>query len=483
MEAKRYQMYIEGKWVDSDTGKCFEVKDPATEEVVGTLPDAGAPETRKAIEAAHKAFPAWAATPAKVRGEYLMKVRDLMLQRAEHLARTITAENGKPVPEAKGEVAFASIFLGWFAEEAKRIYGEVIPAPFAHKRLLVIRQPVGVAGAITPWNFPATMITRKVSPALAAGCTVVLKPAEQTPLTALELARLFEEAQLPPGVLNVVTALDPVPVGKELLTNRLVRKIGFTGSTEVGKLLMQGAAEQLKRVSFELGGHAPYIIFEDADLEKAIDGAIAAKFLRAAGQSCICINRIYVHIQVAEEFTKGFAEKAMKLKVANGFEEGAQVGPLIDRHGFEKVSRHVEDALKKGATLVCGGRRIMERGMDKGYFYEPTVLANVNHTMLITKEETFGPVAPIIPFEKEEEVIAMANDTDYGLAAYLFTKDLGRAFRVAERLEVGMVGVNDAGPQTPEAPFGGVKESGIGREGGRQGIDEYLEDKFISIGI
>ncbi len=475
-------MLINGEWVGAESGKTFPVLNPATGEAVAQVPDGTVAEARRAVDAAAAAFPGWAARPAVERGAILAKVRDLMLARRDRLGETITRENGKPLAEAKGEVTYAANFVGFYAEEARRIYGEIIPSSSASKRLFVIRQPVGVVGAITPWNFPATMITRKISPALAAGCAVVLKPPRLTPLTALALGRIFEEAELPPGVLNLVTSSDASGVVGHLLSDPRVRKIGFTGSTEVGKRLMKGAADQLKRVSFELGGHAPLLIFEDADLAKAAEGAVLAKYLRAGGQSCICINRIYVHASVLDGFTRHFVERVEALKVGNGMEEGVQVGPLINRAGFEKVVQHVEDARAKGAKVLCGGRRLTEHGRERGYFYQPTVLGNVNHSMLVTREETFGPVAPIISFGTEEEAVAQANDTEYGLAAYVYTRDLHRALRVAERIEAGMIGLYDPTPQTPEAPFGGFKESGIGREGGRQGLDEYLEDKFISVG-
>ncbi|MGH7387284.1 MAG: NAD-dependent succinate-semialdehyde dehydrogenase, partial [Candidatus Methylomirabilales bacterium] len=412
----------------------------------------------------------------------LFKAAALMLERKEELARILTSEQGKPLFEARGEIEYAAGFVTWYAEEGKRVYGETIPASVAHKRLLVIKQPVGVVAAITPWNFPAGMVTRKIAPALAAGCPVVLKPAEQTPLTAIALFQIFEEAGFPAGVVNLITTRDPSEVGRELVENPLVRMIAFTGSTEVGKLLMRGAAAQVKRISLELGGNAPFIVFEDADLDKAVAAAVASKF-RNMGQTCICANRIYVQESILESFTAKFVERVKQLRVGNGLEEGVQVGPLIDEQGFKKVSVHVEDAVAKGAKVLTGGTPRTDGPFAHGHFFEPTVLASVRKGMQILEEETFGPVAPLVPFRDEAEVIRAANDTRYGLAAYFYSQNVSRCIRVAEQLEYGIVGANDAMPAVPQAPFGGLKESGFGREGGREGIEEFLEVKLISLGL
>lgn len=476
------QNYIGGHWVNAASGRTFVVHNPATGEELARVPDAGRPDAARAVEAAHEAFHHWSTLAAPERAKCLFKVRDLMLERKEALARVLTTEQGKPLREARGEIEYAAAFFTWFAEEGKRVYGETIPASVPNKRLLVIKQPVGVVAAITPWNFPAAMVTRKIAPALAAGCTVVLKPAEQTPLTAIALFKLFEEAGFPAGVANLITALDPREVGREFLENPLVRMIAFTGSNEVGKLLMRGAAEQVKRVSLELGGHAPFIVFEDADLDKAVAGAMASKF-RNMGQTCICANRIYVHESVLEPFTTKLVERVEQLKMGSGLEEGVEVGPLIDEQGFKKVCTHVEDAMAKGAKVITGGQPRTDGPFAQGHFFAPTVLTDVRKGMRILEEETFGPVAPIIPFREEAEVIRTANDTPYGLAAYFFSQNVGRCIRVAELLEYGIIGVNDGMPAVPQAPFGGVKESGVGREGGREGIEEFLEVKFISLGL
>ncbi|MGH7381056.1 MAG: NAD-dependent succinate-semialdehyde dehydrogenase [Candidatus Methylomirabilales bacterium] len=477
------QMYINGKWVEAKSGKNFKVINPATGETVAEVPDGGAEDARLAIKAAHEAFKSWSRVSPVERSRSLEKAFKLMTERRDELAKLITLENGKPFEEAKKEVGFGAGYFDWFAGEARRVYGEVIPSPAGSRRFWMIRQPVGVVAAITPWNFPATMITRKIAPALAAGCTVVLKPAEQTPLTALGITKILHDVGLPPGVLNVVTALNPEPIGKEFLTNPLVRKIAFTGSTEVGKLLMRGAADQLKRVSFELGGNAPFIVFEDADFDAAVDGAVGMKYLRVAGQSCICANRIYVQESIADRFTKAYVEKVKGIKVGHGFEPGVVIGPLINKDTLEKVDRLVRDAVKKGAKVATGGGRLKEAAFTKGYFYAPTVLTNVTEEMGVTREEIFGPVAPILTFRTEGEVIERANNTNYGLASYVFTKDLGRVFRIAEALEYGLVGVNDAAGYGHETPFGGFKESGLGREGGKEGIEEYTEAKSIIVNV
>lgn len=477
------QLYMNGQWVDAKSGKTFAVVNPATGEVVAHVPDGGTEDAHSAISHAHQAFRSWSRLSPVERSRYLEKAFKLMSERRDDLANLITWENGKPVEEAKKEVGFAVGYFDWFAGEARRVYGEIIPSNVATRRLWMIRQPVGVVAAITPWNFPATMITRKIAPALAAGCTVVLKPAEQTPLTALGIAKIFHDVGLPPGVLNVVTTLHPEAIGQEFLVNPLVRKIAFTGSTEVGKLLMRRAADQLKRVSFELGGNAPFIVFEDADFEAAVEGGVGIKYLRVAGQSCICANRIYVQESIADRFTKAFIDKVKAIKVGSGFEPGVVVGPLINRDTLEKVDRLVQSAVQQGAKVATGGGPLKEGAFAKGYFYAPTVLVNVTEEMGVSREEIFGPVAPILTFRTEQEVIERANNTTYGLASYLFTRDLGRVFRVAEALEYGLVGANDAAGYTHETPFGGFKESGMGREGGKEGIEEYMEVKSIVVNL
>ncbi len=480
--AQTERLLIGGEWVEAGSKATFDVTNPATGDVIAKVADAGRTETRQAIHAAARAFPEWSTAPAKTRADALMKACRLMLERKEELARIMTTEQGKPLAEARGEVVYAAGFLDWYAGEAVRVCGETIPASSKTKRLVVLKQPIGVVAAITPWNFPSAMITRKIGPALAAGCTVVVKPAEQTPLSALALGRIFIEAGFPAGVVNIVTSKDPREVGGELLSNPAVRKITFTGSTEVGKLLMRQAADQVKKVSLELGGHAPFIVFDDADLDAAADGAVQSKF-RNMGQTCVCANRFYVQRPVVDAFTKKFAERVAKLKMGNGLEDGVQVGPLIDEQGFKKVEAHVADALAKGAAVVMGGKPRREGPFARGYFFEPTILTGIKGSMQIMKEETFGPVAPIEPFDTEDEVIQKANDTPYGLAAYFFSRDVGRVWRVAERLEYGIVGANDGMPSVPQAPFGGWKESGIGREGGHEGIEPFLETKFISMGL
>lgn len=476
---KEYRNYIDGQWVEADSGKWMDVVNPATQEPIGRVPDAGEAETRRAIEAAYRAFPAWAAATALERANLLWRWYELIQEHAEDLARLITEEMGKPLAEAKGEVAvLAADYVRWYAEEARRVYGETIPAPAPNKRFLVFKQPVGVVGAITPWNFPAGMVTRKIAPALAAGCTVVIKPAEQTPITAIRLFELLEEAGFPKGVANLVTG-QPEPIGQTLLQDERVRKITFTGSTEVGKLLMRGAADTVKKVSLELGGHAPFLIFEDADLDQAVRGVMVSKF-RNTGQTCVCANRIYVHEAVKEPFIHKLKAQMEQLVIGNGMQDGVQIGPLIDRQAFEKVKRQVEDAQAKGATVHCGGEAARVAG-QKGYFFQPTLLADVTPEMQIMQEETFGPVAPVVSFTDEQEVIRQANALPYGLAAYLFTNNLSRAIRVSEQLEFGMVSVNDGLFTAAQVPFGGVKESGLGREGGRQGIEEFLELKFVAM--
>ncbi|MDN4592741.1 NAD-dependent succinate-semialdehyde dehydrogenase [Polycladomyces subterraneus] len=473
----QYQLYINGEWVPSGNGRTFSVTNPATGEIIGEVADATAEDVRRAVEAAHRAFPDWSTRTAWDRATYLRRAYELMMAHQDELAELMTSEQGKPLPEAKGEVQYAASFFEWYAEEAKRIYGDTIPATHPDKRILVLRQPVGVVAAITPWNFPAAMITRKIAPALAAGCTVIVKPAEQTPLTALRLAELFQEAGIPAGVVNVVTGTDPQPIGEILLRDERVRKVTFTGSTEVGKLIMRQAADTVKKVSLELGGHAPFLVFEDADLEKAAREVLISKF-RNAGQTCVCTNRIYVHETIADAFAEILAKQVEQLRLGNGMEAGVDIGPLIDGQAAAKAERHVRDAVEKGARVLTGGRRRSEGDV---HFFEPTVLVGVTDDMLVQREETFGPVAPIAVFRDEDEGIRRANDTPYGLAAYLYTRDLARAIRVSERLEYGIVGINDGLPSTVQAPFGGMKESGIGREGGKYGLEEFLETKYVSV--
>jgi succinate-semialdehyde dehydrogenase/glutarate-semialdehyde dehydrogenase len=483
MEAERYQMYVDGQWVDADGGRTFEVRNPADQTVAGIIPDAGPAETRRAIEAADRAFQGWSRTPAKDRGVILKRIMDLMAQRRDEIARLVVLENGKPLEEAKGEVGFSMGYFGWFAEEARRTYGELVPSPFPNKRLHVLQQPVGVVGAITPWNFPANMITRKIAPAMAAGCSVVLKPASATPMTALAIARCAHDAGLPPGVLNIITAAKSRAIGDELMNNPLVKKIGFTGSTDVGKTLMEQAAKHIKRISFELGGNAPFIVFDDADFDKALEGAVAMKFLRVGGQSCICANRIYVQETIADRFIPAFVEKTNALKVGPGFEPGMQVGPLINEEARKSMQHFVEDAVSRGARVLAGGKACTGPPLDKGFFFEPTVLVDVKDSMPVCVEEIFGPIAPLLTFKTEEEVTRRANETTYGLASYFYSRDYARIVRVAEALEAGLVGVNDAAGYTHEIPFGGFKESGLGREGGREGIEEYMEVKSVVLNL
>ena len=474
-------MYINGQWI-TDTGKTFDVYNPATGEKIGQVADGGTRETAAAIAAAHDAFKTWSQTTAYQRSRYLYDAYGIMMENKEHLARTMTQEQGKPLQAARNEVQYGADFLLWFAEEAKRVYGETIPAPRPDQRFMVLHQPVGVVGAVTPWNYPISMITRKVAPALAAGCTVVLKPAEATPLCAVETFKILQKAGIPAGVVNLVTALDPAPVGQEFLTNPKVRKLTFTGSTGVGKLLAKGAAEQMKRISLELGGHAPFIVFEDANPVYAAKGAMLVKFLNT-GQACISPNRIFVHKNHLDAFVEEARVRVAAMKAGNGLETGVRIGPLVGPEALSKVERQVADALSKGAELVIGGRRLTENGLDKGYFYAPTILKGITPEMLIYREETFGPVAPVIAFESEAEVVEMANDTVYGLASYVYTPDISRAMRMFEALRFGIVGINDINPTAAAAPFGGMKESGLGREGGREGIAEYLETKLGGFSI
>ena len=472
----REQCYVDGAWVDADGRGAIEVDNPATGEVLGTVPKFGATETCRAIEVADRAFQSWKRTTAKERARLLRKWFDLMMENQEDLAVLMTHEQGKPLAESRGEVAYGASFVEWYAEEAKRVYGDIIPTVADNRRLMVIKQPVGVCAAITPWNFPNAMITRKCAPALAAGCTVVVKPASFTPYSALALAELAERAGIPKGVFNVVTG-GAREVGGELTSNDTVRKLSFTGSTEVGKILLKQCADTVKKVSMELGGHAPLIIFDDADVDAAVKGAIACKF-RNSGQTCVCTNRIYVQDSIYDDFAARFTEAVQKLKVGAGVESGTDQGPLIEPAAIDKVERHVEDASSKGAKVLAGGKR-HARG---GRFYEPTVLSECSKDMLISHEETFGPVGPLFRFKDEDEVVRLANDTEYGLASYFFARDVGRVFKVAEELEAGIVSVNDGIFSTEVAPFGGYKHSGIGREGSKYGIDEYLEIKYVNLG-
>jgi len=465
-----------GQWVGADSRKTLPVIDPATGQALGTVPDLGAAETRRAIAAAERAWPAWRAKTAKERAVILRKWFDLMMVSQDDLAQLLTAEQGKPLAEARGEIAYGASFIEWFAEEGKRAYGDTIPSPWTDKRVLVIKQPIGVAALITPWNFPNAMITRKAGPALAAGCTVVLKPAGKTPYSALAMAELGERAGIPKGVFNVITG-NSRAIGGELCANPAVRKLSFTGSTETGRTLMKQSADTIKKLSLELGGNAPFIVFDDADLDAAVEGSIASKY-RNAGQTCVCANRIYVQDGVYDAFAARLAEKVKGFKVGPGTEPGVVIGPLIDQQGLEKVEKHVADALGKGARAIVGGRR-HERG---GLFFQPTVLANVTPDMLVSREETFGPVAPLIRFKTEEEVIRLANDTEFGLSGYFYSRDVGRIFRVAEEMETGIVGANVGIISTEVAPFGGVKQSGLGREGSKYGLEEFLEVKYILLG-
>ena len=472
----REQCYIDGAWVAADSKKTFAVDNPATGETIGNVPDMGSAETKRAIEAADKAWPAWRAKTAKERAAILRRWFDLMMASQDDLGLILTTEQGKPLAEAKGEIAYGASFVEWFAEEAKRVYGDVIPPHQPDKRILVLKQPIGVSAMITPWNFPNAMITRKAAPALAAGCTVVIKPAEQTPFSALAMAELAERAGIPKGVFNVITG-DAPSIGKEMCANPTVRKVSFTGSTEVGRILMRQSADTIKKLSLELGGNAPFIVFDDADLDAAVDGAIASKY-RNAGQTCVCANRIYVQDEVYDAFAAKLAEKVKQFKVGVGTETGVVIGPLIDQQGMKKVEEHVADATAKGAKVMLGGKP-HSRG---GLFFEPTILTGVTQQMRVSNEETFGPVAPLYRFKTDDEAIAMANATEFGLAGYFYSRDIGRVFRAAEQMETGMVCVNSGILSTEIAPFGGVKQSGLGREGSKYGIEEYLEIKYLMLG-
>ena len=470
----KQQAYVNGQWIDADNGNTFEVTNPATNEVIGTVPDLGAAETKRAIEAANEAWPAWRAKTAAERSAILETWFNLVMENQQDLAAIMTLEQGKSIAEATGEVAYGASFIKWFAEECKRVYGDTIPTKNLDQRIIVTKEPIGVCAAITPWNFPNAMITRKAAPAFGAGCPLVVKPAEATPFSALALAELAERAGFPAGIFSVVTASQGKDVGAEMTSNPNVRKVTFTGSTAVGKILMKQCSSTLKKMSLELGGNAPFIVFEDADLDAAVEGLMVSKY-RNSGQTCVCTNRTLVHESVYDEFAAKLAEKVGALKVGDGFSEGVNQGPLINMAAVEKVEDHISDAVEKGAKVLVGGKR---HALGKTFF-EPTLLGNVTTDMKVTYEETFGPVAPLFSFKTEEEAVKMANDTEFGLAAYFYTRDIGRSWRVSEALEYGMVGVNSGLISSEIAPFGGVKESGLGREGSKFGMDEYLEIKYI----
>lgn len=473
----RQQAYLDGQWIAADSGQSINVDNPATGAILGQVPKMGTAETRRAVEAAQRALPAWRALTAKERSAKLRRWFELILQHQEHLAQLMTLEQGKPLVESRGEIAYAASFIEWFAEEAKRIYGDTIPAHQADKRILVIKQPIGVTAAITPWNFPSAMITRKAGPALAAGCTMIIKPASQTPFSALALMVLAEEAGIPAGVLNVITG-SASEIGAELSTNPKVRKLSFTGSTEIGAKLLEQSAPQIKKVSLELGGNAPFIVFDDANLDEAVKGALSSKY-RNAGQTCVCVNRIYVQAGVYEAFAEKFQAAVAKLRVGDGLDPNTEIGPLIDERAVAKVQEHIADALAQGARLVCGGH---PHAKGSRYF-EPTLLVDVPDSARVAREETFGPLAPLFRFHTEEEVIEKANATEFGLASYFYARDLGRVFRVSEALEYGMVGINTGLISTEVAPFGGIKSSGLGREGSKYGIEDYLELKYLCLGL
>ncbi|MCU0950255.1 MAG: NAD-dependent succinate-semialdehyde dehydrogenase [Burkholderiaceae bacterium] len=476
------QAYIDGQWCDGEHGR-FDVTNPADGGRLLDVANCGAADAQRAIDAAARALPLWRAKTAKERHGLLRTWFELMMAAQEDLARLMTAEQGKPLAESRGEIAYGASFIEWFAEEARRIYGDTIPPHAGDKRLMVWREPVGVCAAITPWNFPNAMITRKAAPALAAGCTIVVKPAEQTPLSALAIAELAQRAGIPPGVFNVLPADEQrsIDVGRRLCDSPVVRKLSFTGSTQVGRILMQQCAPTLKKLSLELGGNAPFIVFDDADVDAAVEGALASKY-RNAGQTCVCTNRFYAHEKIYDDFVRKLAARAAQLKIGSGFEPGVQQGPLIDAAALAKVKAHVADAVAKGATVLTGGQPHAQGDEDGGMFFQPTVIANVTDAMLVAREETFGPVAPVFRFSSDAQAVAAANNVEYGLAAYFYSRDLSRIFRVAEQLEFGMVGVNTGLISTEIAPFGGVKQSGFGREGGKYGIDEYLTMKYVCVG-
>lgn len=476
LEFKREAAYVNGQWIAADSGKTAAVTDPATGETLGTVPVCGRAETARAIEAASAAFPAWRGKTAKERAKILHKLADLIEQNAEALATLLTMEQGKSLTEGRGEVNFSAAYVRWFAEEAQRIYGDVIPSPWAGRRILVTKEPLGVVAAITPWNFPSSMIARKLGPALAVGCTIVIKPAAQTPYSGLAWGALCEMAGVPAGVVNILTG-SASEIGGEMTSNPAVRKITFTGSTPIGKLLVEQASKTLKRVSMELGGNAPFIVFDDADVDRAIEGALIAKY-RNSGQTCVCTNRFLVQSGIHDTFVAKLAAASNALKVGNGLEPGVQQGPLIDMKAVAKVEEHIADAVAKGGKVVAGGKRHALGGS----FFEPTVITGVTPAMMVARDETFGPLSPVFRFDTEEEAITMANDTEYGLASYFYTRDLGRAFRVSEKLHYGMVGINEGLITTEVAPFGGVKESGMGREGSKYGVEDYLDVKYICVG-
>ncbi|MDR6495245.1 succinate-semialdehyde dehydrogenase/glutarate-semialdehyde dehydrogenase [Paraburkholderia terricola] len=473
----RQQAYINGEWQGATNAETFAVRDPATGEIVGSVPLMGVTETRGAIDAANAAWPAWRKKTAKERGAILRRWHDLMLENADDLALILSTEQGKSLAEAKGEIAYAASFFEWFAEEGKRVYGDTIPTPASDRRIVVVKEPVGVCAAITPWNFPAAMITRKVGPALAAGCTIVVKPAEATPLSALALAALAQRAGVPSGVFSVLTG-NPKAIGAELTSNPVVRKLSFTGSTPVGRLLMSQCASTVKKVSLELGGNAPFIVFDDADIDAAVHGAIASKY-RNSGQTCVCTNRFYVHDTVYDQFAEKLAAAVSRLKVGRGTEPDVAQGPLINEAAVQKVESHIADALAKGASIITGGKR---HALGHGFF-EPTVLRDVTAAMQVAKDETFGPLAPLFRFSSDDEVIRFANDTEFGLAAYFYSRDIGRIWNVAEALEYGMIGVNTGQISNEVAPFGGVKQSGLGREGSHYGIDDYVVIKYLCMAV
>lgn len=473
----KQQCFIDGAWCDADQGATIPVTNPANGKTLGTIPRMGAAETRRAIEAADKAWPAWRAKTAKERAGILRRWYDLMHAHADDLARIMTLEQGKPLAESRGEIAYAASYLEWYAEEGKRAYGDTIPTNDADRRIVVLKEPVGVCAAITPWNFPAAMITRKAAAALAAGCPMVVKPATQTPYSALALAVLAHEAGVPAGVFSVVTG-SASEIGGEMTSNPLVRKLSFTGSTEIGRKLMEQTASTIKKVSMELGGNAPFIVFDDADLDAAVAGAMASKY-RNTGQTCVCANRIYVHDKVYDAFAQKLVAAVKQLQVGDGLEQGVTLGPLIDENAVRKIQEHIDDALEQGAEVLAGGR-VHALG---GTFFEPTILANMTPAMRVAREETFGPLAPLFRFSSDEEVVAMANDTEFGLAAYFYSRDIGRVWRVAEALEYGMVGINTGILSNEAAPFGGVKQSGLGREGSHHGLDDYMVVKYLCMGL
>ncbi len=472
----QYSMYINGVWMGGKRDRS--VYNPATGEVVGTIPNGGVVETITAIDSAHQAWQTWSQTTAYERANFLQELRDLMLENEHELAEMMTMEMGKPIQESRGEVKYAASFLDWFAEEGKRVYGETVPSHTGGKRLQVWKKPIGVVAAITPWNFPLAMLTRKMAPALAAGCTIVMKPSSESPLTAVKLMELCERVRFPKGVVNLVTGPSSV-IGEAIMNHHDVRKVTFTGSTEVGKVLIQQSAHHVKRLSLELGGQAPFIILDDANLERAVQGVMASKF-RNAGQTCICANRIYVQSGVYDDFVSAFRQAVSHLKVGNGLDEATDIGPLVNEAGLEKVSAHVDDALRKGASIVYGGKRLETK---TGHYFLPPILPDVSSSMAIMNEETFGPVAPIQKIETEQEAIQLANETPYGLAAYVFTENVARGMRLIEQLDYGIVGWNDGAPSAAQVPFGGMKESGINREGGREGIEAFLETQYVSVGI